>query len=152
MITRNASRLQNLAESILQVSRIESGSFSLDIQKNVDFHNLVSQVIEDVEKKYAYKEKANRVSILFLPFDDHRNSGSSRDSGAEAEAETKAADTKQAQKEKQQPRATRKKWPESPFVRRLRLAKNKPGGFQPAGQRNEVYHRRQDCCFHGNNR
>ena len=25
MITRNASRLQNLAESILQVSRIESG-------------------------------------------------------------------------------------------------------------------------------
>ena len=33
MITRNASRLQNLADSILQVSRIESGSFSLDIQK-----------------------------------------------------------------------------------------------------------------------
>ncbi len=99
MITRNASRLQNLAESILQVSRIESGSFSLDIQKNVNFHNLVSQVIEDVEKKYAYKEKANRVSILFLPFDDRGNSGGS---GAEAEAETKAADAKQAQK-KQEP-------------------------------------------------
>ena len=102
MITRNASRLQNLAESILQVSRIESGSFSLDIQKNVDFHNLVSQVIEDVEKKYAYKEKANRVSILFLPFDDRWNSGNGRDNGAEAEAETKPADTKQGQKEKQQ--------------------------------------------------
>ena len=102
MITRNASRLQNLAESILQVSRIESGSFSLDIQKSVDFHNLVSQVIEDVEKKYAYKEKANRVSILFLPFDDRGNSGNSRDKGAEAEAETKAAGTKQGQKEKQQ--------------------------------------------------
>ena len=51
MITRNASRLQNLAESILQVSRIESGSFSLDIQKNVDFHSLVSPVIDDVDKK-----------------------------------------------------------------------------------------------------
>ena len=119
MITRNASRLQNLAESILQVSRIESGSFSLDIQKNVDFHNLVSQVIEDIEKKYAYKEKANKVSILFLPFDDHRNSGNSRDNGAEAEAETKAAGTKQAQKEQAAAtaRATHKKWPESPFVR-----------------------------------
>ncbi len=104
MITRNASRLQNLAESILQVSRIESGSFSLDIQNNVDFHNLVSQVIEDIEKKYAYKEKANKVSILFLPFDDSRSSRSSRDDGAkaEAEAETKAADTKQAQKGQQQ--------------------------------------------------
>ena len=153
MITRNASRLQNLAESILQVSRIESGSFSLDIQKNVDFHNLVSQVIEDVEKKYAYKEKANRVSILFLPFDDHRNIGSSRDSGAEAEAGTKAADTKQAQKEKQQEQQEQpiKNGPNHLFVRRLRLAKNKPGGFQPAGQRYEVYLRRQDCCFHGNN-
>jgi two-component system, OmpR family, sensor histidine kinase VicK len=102
MITRNASRLQNLAESILQVSRIESGSFSLDIQKNVDFHNLVSQVIEDVEKKYAYKEKANRVSILFLPFDDRGSGGGSRDNVAGAEAGTKAADTKQAQKEEQQ--------------------------------------------------
>ena len=55
-------------------------------------------MIEDIEKKYAYKEKANRVSILFLPFDDHEKS---RNSGAEAEAETKAADTKQAQNEHQ---------------------------------------------------
>ena len=53
-------------------------------------------------KKYAYKEKANRVSILFLPFDNLWNSGNSRDNGAEAEAGTKAAGTKQAQKEKQQ--------------------------------------------------
>ena len=154
MITRNASRLQNLAESILQVSRIESGSFSLDIQKSVDFHNLVSLVIEDIEKKYAYKEKANRVSILFLPFDDHRKSRSSRDDDAEAEAEaeTKAADTKQAQKEQQQPHDhPAKDGPNHLLVRRLRLAENKPGGFQPAGQRDEVYHRRQDCCIHGNN-
>ncbi len=97
MITRNASRLQNLAESILQVSRIESGSFSLDIQKHVDFHNLVSQVIEDVEKKYAYKEKANRVSILFLPFDDRGNSGGS------------GAVQRQRQKQKQRIQSKRKK-------------------------------------------
>ena len=68
----------------------------------MDFHSLVSPVIDDVDKKYAYKEKANRVSILFLPFDNLWNSGNSRDNGAEAEAGTKAAGTKQAQKEKQQ--------------------------------------------------
>jgi signal transduction histidine kinase len=80
MITRNASRLQNLAESILQVSRIESGSFSLDIQNNVDLHKLVSQVIEDIEKKYAYKEKSNKVSILFLPFDGNNNNNHNNNS------------------------------------------------------------------------
>jgi signal transduction histidine kinase len=58
------------------VSRIESGSFSLDVQSNVDLHNLISQVIEDVEKKYAYKEKANKVSILFLPFGGNSKSSS----------------------------------------------------------------------------
>ena len=99
MITRNASRLQNLAESILQVSRIESGSFSLDIQKNVDFHNLVSQVIEDIEKKYAYKEKANKVSILFLPFDDQR----------EQRGDSRKDVQKQRQKQKQQVQNKRKK-------------------------------------------
>nr|CAD42697.1 putative histidine kinase [uncultured crenarchaeote] len=103
MITRNASRLQNLAESILQVSRIESGSFSLDIQKNVDIHNLISQVIEDIEKKYAYKEKANKVAIVFLPSDGNRNGGYSRGGGgAKAEGVKAAAGAKQAQKETQQ--------------------------------------------------
>ena len=67
IIARNASRLQNLAESILQVSKIESGSFNIDKQNKVDFHNLVSQVIEDIERKYAYTDKTNRVSIMFLP-------------------------------------------------------------------------------------
>jgi signal transduction histidine kinase len=120
MITRNASRLQNLAESILQVSRIESGSFSLDIQNNVDLHNLVCQAIEDIEKKYAYKEKSNKVSILFLPFDGnnskHSSSSSSSTDGrydssakaeeeeakAEEEAKTEEADAKHAQKGRQQ--------------------------------------------------
>ncbi len=125
MITRNASRLQNLAESILQVSRIESGSFSLDIQNNVDLHKLVSQAIEDIEKKYAYKEKSNKVSILFLPFDGNNNNNRSSTSNsssctnsrydgiakttAAAEAKTatgdakmEAADAKEVQKGRQQ--------------------------------------------------
>jgi signal transduction histidine kinase len=67
IITRNASRLQNLAESILQVSRIESGTFSISVQGNIDIHPLIAQVIEDVEKKYAYTDKAGKVSIVFLP-------------------------------------------------------------------------------------
>ena len=67
IITRNAIRLQTLAESILQVSRIESGSFSINIQNNIDIHFLISKVIEDIEKKYAYTDKSNRVSIIFLP-------------------------------------------------------------------------------------
>ena len=67
IITRNALRLQNLSESILQVSRIESGSFSINIQKGIDIVPLISQVIEDIEKKYAYTDKINKVSILFLP-------------------------------------------------------------------------------------
>jgi signal transduction histidine kinase len=68
IITRNASRLQNLAEGILQVSRIESGSFSLSIQKDVDIHDLILQVIDDIEKKYMYTDKAKKVSIVFEPF------------------------------------------------------------------------------------
>jgi signal transduction histidine kinase len=70
IITRNASRLQNLAESILQVSRIESGKFSLNIQKDVDIHFLISQVLEDIEKKYMYTDKAKKVAIVFEPYYD----------------------------------------------------------------------------------
>ncbi|MEJ7642364.1 MAG: histidine kinase dimerization/phospho-acceptor domain-containing protein [Candidatus Nitrosocosmicus sp.] len=75
IITRNASRLQNLAESILQVSRIESGTFSLSVQSCIDIHSLIAQVIEDVEKKYAYTDKAGKVSIVFLPLYDTEREG-----------------------------------------------------------------------------
>ena len=81
IITRNASRLQNLAESILQVSRIESGKFSLNIQKDVHIHSLILQVIEDIEKKYMYTQKAKKVSIVFVPYNgekpEDQNTGNS---------------------------------------------------------------------------
>jgi signal transduction histidine kinase len=70
IITRNASRLQSLAESILQASRIESGTFRLSVQSGIDIHSLIAQVIEDIEKKYAYTNKAKKVSIVFLPLHD----------------------------------------------------------------------------------
>ena len=68
LITRNASRLLNLAESILQVTKIESGKFRINIQKDVDIHSLILQVIGDIEKKYMYSHKAKKVSIKFLPY------------------------------------------------------------------------------------
>jgi two-component system sensor histidine kinase VicK len=72
IITRNASRLLNLAESILQVSRIESGKFRLNIQKDIDIHSLILQVIEDIEKKYMYTHKAKNVSIKFVPYNGEK--------------------------------------------------------------------------------
>ena len=60
IITRNASRLQNLAENILQVSRIESGSFRLSIQRDVDIHYLILQVIDDIEKNTCILTKQKR--------------------------------------------------------------------------------------------
>ncbi len=75
LLTRNASRLQNLAESILQVSKIESGSFSLSVQRGIDINNLVSKVVDDIEKKYMYTDKAKHVSISFHPFPGAEGSG-----------------------------------------------------------------------------
>ncbi len=94
IITRNALRLQTLAESILQVSRIESGSFSINIQSGIDIHFLISQVIEDIEKKYAYTEKVNRVSVLFLPNYNEKNKVDTSDS-------EKAKHEKEKDKEKE---------------------------------------------------
>ena len=68
MIIRNTSRLQNLAENILQASIIKSGRFTLHIQNDIDIHHLILQVIKDIEKKYMYTDKEKNVSIIFEPF------------------------------------------------------------------------------------
>jgi two-component system sensor histidine kinase VicK len=57
IIRRNAQRLQKLSEDILQVSRMESGRFTVDIQKNVDINSLISDVIKDIETKYDYETR-----------------------------------------------------------------------------------------------
>ncbi|HEY6534207.1 MAG TPA: ATP-binding protein [Candidatus Nitrosocosmicus sp.] len=38
------------------------------MQNNVDINVLISQVIEDIKKKYLYTDKLKKISILFLPF------------------------------------------------------------------------------------
>jgi hypothetical protein len=44
-------------EDILQVSRMEGGRFTVDIQKNVDINSLILDVIKDIETKYDYDDK-----------------------------------------------------------------------------------------------
>jgi two-component system, OmpR family, sensor histidine kinase VicK len=62
MITRNANRLQKLAEDMLQVSRIQAGSCKLNVEK-INIVSLISAVISDVERKYALIGK--KVPIQF---------------------------------------------------------------------------------------
>jgi two-component system sensor histidine kinase VicK len=49
IIIRNAHKLKNLAEDILDVTRIESGHFQLSIKK-IDLHELVENVVHDFER------------------------------------------------------------------------------------------------------
>jgi signal transduction histidine kinase len=63
MVLRNASRLHRLSEEILQVSRIEAGTFSLDLRL-VDVDPLIKSVISDIERRYS-GQKLN-VKIVYV--------------------------------------------------------------------------------------
>jgi signal transduction histidine kinase len=66
IINRNALRLQKLSEDILQVSRIESGKFRINIDKeDININSLITETINDIEKKYNYTGKLDRVTISF---------------------------------------------------------------------------------------
>lgn len=62
VIVRNASKLQRLSEDILQVSRIESGTFRLTLEFT-PLETLIQSTITDIEKRYA-GEKPN-TNIIF---------------------------------------------------------------------------------------
>jgi signal transduction histidine kinase len=66
IIVRNAHKLENLAEDILDVTRIESGRLQLSM-KEVDLYELVERTVSDfqavVEKEFGKNEKAGEVSI-----------------------------------------------------------------------------------------
>jgi two-component system, OmpR family, sensor histidine kinase VicK len=68
VIVRNAHKLDNLAENILDVTRIDSGRLQLSIQK-IDLHKLVDSVVLDfqavVENEIDKKEN-NRKAIICL--------------------------------------------------------------------------------------
>ena len=64
LIVRNASKLLRLSEDILQVSRIESGTFKLNLE-SVLLETLIRSTIADVEKRYS-GEKPD-LKIVFEP-------------------------------------------------------------------------------------
>ncbi|WP_187147541.1 ATP-binding protein [Candidatus Nitrososphaera gargensis] len=81
LVIRNASKLMKLSEDILQVSRIESGVLSLNLEE-VDLEKLVNTVIADIEKKYLGER--DDVRIIFdskLDIADSSSSGSSSENG-----------------------------------------------------------------------
>lgn len=51
LIIRSAARLQKLSEDILQASRLEGGTFKLNLEM-VDIDHLVTSAIQDVERRY----------------------------------------------------------------------------------------------------
>ncbi len=64
MISRNANRLHTLSEDLLQLDKIESGRFILNLQP-VNIILLISSVIEDIRLKYSTIKQKSDVQILF---------------------------------------------------------------------------------------
>jgi two-component system, OmpR family, sensor histidine kinase VicK len=62
IITRNAKRLQQLTEDILDVTKIESQSLKLNKEK-FDINNKILNVIKDVEKQIS---DSNKLKLLFI--------------------------------------------------------------------------------------
>jgi signal transduction histidine kinase len=56
VITRNASKLYKLSEDILEVSRIESGTFDLNVEQ-VDLKLLLDLAVQDARKKIQTENK-----------------------------------------------------------------------------------------------
>jgi two-component system, OmpR family, sensor histidine kinase VicK len=68
MITRNANRLQKLAEDIVEVADIEGGSFKIEVKNRMDLRSMMSNVICAMEKKYESHGK-----MISISFDSKNN-------------------------------------------------------------------------------
>jgi signal transduction histidine kinase len=72
VISRNAKRLQRLAEDILDVSRIESHNLLLN-KEQVNINDILQNVIEDYKNRMERKnndDKNSEIEILFEPKQD----------------------------------------------------------------------------------
>lgn len=68
VIVRNAHKLENLAEEILDVTRIESGRLQLSLEK-IDLYELVARVVSDFEsviKNEFDKNENSSKAIIYL--------------------------------------------------------------------------------------
>jgi two-component system, OmpR family, sensor histidine kinase VicK len=64
IIARNASKLNKLSEDILQVSKIESGTFNLRLDR-VDLKALCEMAVQDMKKRIKSENKPLDVSLDF---------------------------------------------------------------------------------------
>ena len=69
IIVRNARKLENLAEDILDVTRIESGKLKLVMEK-VDLHKLVESVVHDFQR---FLPADGKVKMNYQKLSDGRN-------------------------------------------------------------------------------
>ena len=70
VIIRNSKRLMKLAEDILNVARIESGSFCLK-KERFDIGELVSEIMNDIEEKIVENKK--NIKLFFELYNDNNN-------------------------------------------------------------------------------
>ncbi|HEY8522334.1 MAG TPA: HAMP domain-containing sensor histidine kinase [Nitrososphaeraceae archaeon] len=71
VIIRNSKRLMKLAEDILNVARIESGSFFLK-KERFDIGELISEIMNDIEEKIVENKK--NIKMFFELYNGNNNS------------------------------------------------------------------------------
>src|ERR687897_676854 len=74
VIIRNSKRLMKLAEDILNVAKIESGSFSLK-KERFDIGELISEIMNDIEEKIVEYKKNIK---LFFELNNGNNNNSNK--------------------------------------------------------------------------
>ena len=70
VIIRNSKRLMKLAEDILNVARIEGGSFSLK-KERFDIGELISEIMNDIEEKIVENKK--NIKLFFELYNGNNN-------------------------------------------------------------------------------
>ena len=70
VIIRNSKRLMKLAEDILNVARIESGSFFLN-KERFDIGELISEIMNDIEEKIVENKK--NIKLFFELYNGNNN-------------------------------------------------------------------------------
>ena len=70
VIIRNSKRLMKLAEDILNVARIESGSFFLN-KERFDISELISEIMNDIEEKIVENKK--NIKLFFELYNGNNN-------------------------------------------------------------------------------
>ena len=75
VIIRNSKRLMKLAEDILNVARIESGSFFLN-KERFDIGELISEIMNDIEEKIVENKK--NIKLFFELYNGNNNNNNNK--------------------------------------------------------------------------